>query len=232
MADIVRRIKGQLARVKAMRDAPWNARTWPTGQIQRAELKKLTRRHARLERHLVRARLWRGACATAIVWFRQRVEQYLRDTDPSRGIFGNTISPTAVPGAGHTDSEEEVRDPTASSSRQRVAQSPDDDITPNGTPQASPAISPAISDMDPEDAPWADSPDESSEPPGGFVTTDTNSWSQKPDGRPGSSGDDSRYSRTPRSPVPYDRAEQLGFDGSDYPQGFSTEDGDLGDVDG
>jgi hypothetical protein len=28
----------------------------------------------------------------------------------------------------------------------------------------------------------------------------------------------------------YDWAEQLGFDSSDYPQGFSTEDGDLGDM--
>jgi hypothetical protein len=90
----------------------------------------------------------------------------------------------------------------------------------------------AISDMDPDDAPWADSPDESSEPPGGFVTSGTNSWSRTPDGRPGSSGDDSRCSRTPRSPVPYGWAEQFGFDSSDYPQGFNTEDGDLGDVDG
>jgi hypothetical protein len=34
-------------------------------------------------------------------------------------------------------------------------------------------------------------------------------------------------SNSPRSPIPYDWAERLGFDGSDYPEGFRTEDGDL-----
>jgi hypothetical protein len=50
------------------------------------------------------------------------------------------------------------------------------------------------------------------------------------EGRPGSSGDNSQRSRAPKSPVPHDWAEQLRFDSSDCPQGFSTGDGDLGDM--
>jgi hypothetical protein len=230
MAGIIRRIKGQLARVKVMRDAAWNARTWSTCQIQWAKLKRLTRSHARLGRQLIRAKLWRGACATATAWLHRRIEQHLRGAGPNRGIFGYSVPPILVPGAGHSDSEEEVRDPTASSSRQRAMQSPDNDITPAGTIPDSPLISPHVSDIDPDDDPWTDGSDESSSIPGGWMTSHANTWSHTPDGRSGSSGDDSRYSRTPRSPVPYDWAEQQGFDGSDYPQGFSTEDGDSGDV--
>ena len=54
--------------------------------------------------------------------------------------------------------------------------------------------------------------------------------SRTTEGRPGSSGDNSQRSRAPKSPVPHDWAEQLGFDSSDYPQGSSTGDGELGDV--
>jgi hypothetical protein len=50
------------------------------------------------------------------------------------------------------------------------------------------------------------------------------------EGRPGSSDDNSQQSCASKPPMPYDWAEQLGFDESDYPQGFRTEDGDLSDM--
>jgi hypothetical protein len=50
------------------------------------------------------------------------------------------------------------------------------------------------------------------------------------EGRPGISDDTSQQSCDSKPPIPYDWAEQLGCDSSDYPQGFSTEDGDLGDM--
>jgi hypothetical protein len=233
MADILRRINNQFAHVKAMREAAWNA----DGPIQWAKLKRLALRHARFMRHKLRSRLWRGACAMADVWHCQRRVRFLVNRQA-------TPLPPVIPSTRVTDSEEEAHDPLgdqlwspASTSRQWLAQTADNDITPNGTPP----VAPGISQMDLEDAPWANSPEESeeSEPPGGFVTSETGSWpAQTPDGRPGSSGDDSRCSprpvpedTNPRSPVPRDWAEQLGFDSSDYPRGFRTEDGDLGDLD-
>jgi hypothetical protein len=155
---------------------------------------RLTRRHARLKRYLIRAKLWRCTAATANMPFHQRIDQFIERRA--------TVTPIPDPGAGHTDSEGKVRDPTASSSRQRVMQSPDNDVAPTKTIPDSPLISLHVSDIDPDDDPWTDCSTESSSIPGGWMTSRANAWSLTPDGRPGSSGNDSRYSCTPGSPVP------------------------------
>jgi hypothetical protein len=197
---------------------------------------RLALRHARLMRHKLRCRLWRGTNATANLWHCQRRVRFLVN-------MGAAPLPPVNPNAGATDAEEEVHhppvdQPASTSGQWSSPQTADNDITATGAPPASPAISPP----DPEIEPWTNSPEES-EAPGGFLTSETGSWPPRtPDGRPGSSGDDSRYSQypirsepedsSPRSSIPYDWAEQLGFDSSHYLPGFHTEDGDLGDLDG